>query len=127
MYRNGMIPTVNKPTWVTRKTATGTDHFFTNFVVDTVFKTAILKTDISDHFPIWYLSQYSLPQENKDKNTFIHKRTYDTECIESFQQKLYEIEWNKIETLQNPNESYKPFYKKFSHYLITIFLKKIKY
>ena len=121
-----MIPTINKSARVTRKTATVTDHFFTNFLIDTVFKTEILKTDISDHFPIWYLSQYSLPQENKDKNTFIYKRTYNSECINSFKQKLYEIECNEIEALQNPKEVYKTFLKIFSLYLITIFQKKRK-
>ena len=61
-------------------------------------KTAIPKTDVSDHFPICYLSHDSLPQENKDRNAFIYKRTFHTECIESFKQKLYEIEWNGTES-----------------------------
>ena len=108
-----MIPTINKAARVTRKTATVIDHFFTGFFTDTVFKTAILKTDISDHFPIWYLSQYSLPQENTDKNAFICKITCNSECIKSFKQKLYEIGWNEIETLQNPNEAYKIFLQTF--------------
>ena len=54
-----MIPTINKPTRVTRKTATAIDHILTNSFIDTVFKTAILETDISRHFPICYLSQDS--------------------------------------------------------------------
>ena len=60
-----MIPTINKPARVTGKTATVIDHFSTNFFIDTVFKTAILKTDISDHFqngnfnlPEWYDTNY---------------------------------------------------------------------
>ena len=62
-----MIPTINKPNCVTRKTATATDHILRNSFIDTVFKTAILKTDISDQIPICYLSQNSLPQENEEK------------------------------------------------------------
>ena len=45
-----MIPTINKPTTVTRKAITTTDHILTNSFTDTVFKTKILKTVISDHF-----------------------------------------------------------------------------
>ena len=55
VYRNGMIPTINKPTRVTRKTTTAIDHILTNSFTDTVFKTAIFKSDISDHFPICFI------------------------------------------------------------------------
>ena len=52
LYQNNMIPIINKPTRVTKKTATAIDHIITNCFVDTNFKTAIFKSDISDHFPI---------------------------------------------------------------------------
>ena len=52
IYRHGMIPLINKPTRVTRKTGTATDHILTNSFNDTVFKTVIFKSDISDHFQI---------------------------------------------------------------------------
>ena len=52
VYRNGMILTINKPTRVTRKTTAVIDHILTNSFTDTVFKTAIFKSGISDHFPI---------------------------------------------------------------------------
>ena len=55
VYRNGMIPTINKPTRVTRKTTTAIDHILTNSFTDTVFKTAIFKSNISDHFPICFM------------------------------------------------------------------------
>ena len=37
-----------------KKTATTIDHIITNFFVDTNFKTAIFKSDISDDFPICF-------------------------------------------------------------------------
>ena len=52
IYQNGMIPTINKPTRVTKKTATAIDHIITNSFVENTFKTAVIKTDVSDHFPI---------------------------------------------------------------------------
>ena len=52
LYQNNMIPIINKPTRVTKKAATAIDHIITNCFVDTNFKTAIFKSDISDHFPI---------------------------------------------------------------------------
>ena len=47
-----MIPIINKPTSVTNKTATTPAHTLTNSYTETIFKTAILKCDVSDHFPI---------------------------------------------------------------------------
>ena len=55
MFRHGLIPTVNKPTRVTRKTTTAIDHIITNSIINAEFKTGIVKTDISDHFPIFFI------------------------------------------------------------------------
>ena len=52
IYQNGMIPTINKPTRVTKKTATEIHHIITNSFVENTFKTAIIKSDVSYHFPI---------------------------------------------------------------------------
>ena len=64
-----MIPTISKPTRVTRKTTTAIDYILTNSFTDTVFKTAILKSDISDHFPICFMIPSSMKQTNNTKNT----------------------------------------------------------
>ena len=48
-----MIPNINKPTRITRNTATVIDHIITNTVIsDIKHRSGIIKTDISDHFPI---------------------------------------------------------------------------
>ena len=41
-YENSMIPTINKPTRVTRQSATTIDHILTNCFVNFHFKTLIL-------------------------------------------------------------------------------------
>ena len=47
-----MITTIHKPTRLTKKTATAIDGIITNSFVENTFKTAIIKSDVSDHFPI---------------------------------------------------------------------------
>ena len=54
MFSHNMIPTINRPTRVTRNTATAIDHFITNTAVDTEFKSEIIQTDLSDHFLIMF-------------------------------------------------------------------------
>ena len=117
-----MIPTINKPTRVTRKTTTAIDHILTNSFTDTVFKTAIFKSDISDHFPICFIIPSPMKQTNNTKNTVIFKRVFDTESIELFKQKLHETNWDDTKVSQNPNEAYKCFLNKFSDYTTLIFL-----
>ena len=111
IYENSMIPTINKPTRVTRQTATAIDHILTNLFVNFDFKTAIFKSYISDHFPI----SFFLPMANefsKAEPIYIHKRIINNNATEMFCQKLHETDWAEIET-GNPNVCYKIFLKKF--------------
>ena len=119
-----MIPTIKKPTRVTRKTATAIDHILTNSFVHTVFKTVIFKSDISNHFPICFLSRNSLAKQNNKENVFIYKRTYNTKSIELFKQKLHETKWDEIMSFQNPDDAYKTFLKQFSTLYDTYFPEK---
>ena len=52
MFQFGLVPTPNKPTRVTNKTMSATDHTITNSIYNNDFKTEIIRTDISDHFSI---------------------------------------------------------------------------
>ena len=53
MFRYDMIPLTNKPTRATRHSSNATDHITTNSVKSyNDFKLAIIKTDLSGHFPI---------------------------------------------------------------------------
>ena len=90
IYENSMIPTINKPTRVTRQ-------ILTNFFVNFDFKTTIFKCDISNHFPI----SFFLPMTNEFSETepiYIHKRIINNNAIEMFRQKLHETDWAEIET-----------------------------
>ena len=52
MFQCYMILTINKPTCVTRNTATAIDRIITNTTTGGIQnRSGIIKTDISDHFP----------------------------------------------------------------------------
>ena len=55
MFRHGLIVFINKPTRIKRNTATAIDHIITNSAINAEFETSIIKTDISDHFPIFFI------------------------------------------------------------------------
>ena len=52
MYQRNLIPTINKPTRVGKKSALAIDHIITDYVVTCNFETVTSKTDFTYHFPI---------------------------------------------------------------------------
>ena len=92
-----MITTINKSARVKQKMTTAIYHTLTISFSDRVFKTAIFKNDISDHFPIFFMIPSSTKHTNTIKNIVIFKRVLHTESIELLKQKLYEANWDDIE------------------------------
>ena len=56
-FEYGFVPVINKPTRVTKNTATATDYIITNSLLHRTINTAILKLDISDRFPIFLIAK----------------------------------------------------------------------
>ena len=54
MFQLGVVSIINKPTRVTSSSVTAIDNILTNSFFDLSLKTGIIKTDISDHFPIYF-------------------------------------------------------------------------
>ena len=56
IFKHSLDAIVNKPTRLTKNKATLIDYVTTNSFTDQENLTGILKTDISDHFPIFTIS-----------------------------------------------------------------------
>ena len=108
MFQYNMIPTINKLTGVTNNTVTTTDHVITNTVISGIQRRpCMIKTDISDHFPIAFELNTCGKCKPQDQAKFIYKYTYGEEQIELFKHQLDQIEWNNIiKTLDYPNTAY---------------------
>ena len=109
MFRFGMIPKVNKPTRVTRQTASAIDHITANSIRHTGFKSRIIKTDISYHFPIFICFKYIARKEDA-KKAFIYKRRLSDQSIGTFTLRLHDINWSKGRKCPNGNEAYTDFF-----------------
>ena len=83
MFEFSMIPTINKPTRVTKHTATAIDNIITNCIINSDFKSAIVKKDLSDHFPIILLMSLceSLPLRMIWKTVYISEILLKTHLI----------------------------------------------
>ena len=102
MYRYNIIPTINEPTRVGENSATAIDHIMANWIVDCQFKTATLKTDVIDHFPIAMALRIDEPVHQNQKVQNVHKRNYDQKAIKSFKQRLREIDWVSLKNVRIP-------------------------
>ena len=70
-----MIPTINKPTCVTRNTVTAIDYIITNTLISGIqHRFGITKPDISDQFLIVFLLNTCEKGKSEGKAQFIYKR-----------------------------------------------------
>ena len=111
MFQFGLVPTINKPSKVTNKTISAIDHIITNSIYNNKFKTGIIKTDISDHFPIIYAFKLrsSMSSENHQKDRYLHKRIINESSKATFKRRLRETSWDAVKGLDNLNEPYVKF------------------
>ena len=109
MFRYNMIPLTNKPTRVTKHSANAIDHIITNSVIGhNDFKSAIIKTELSDHFPIVFaIKTNETTQRPVVKSTY--KRSYRKKNIDKFKNTLHNRDWDDIQKTEDPNKAYKYF------------------
>ena len=105
MSSNGFYPLISKPTRITFHTATLIDNIFTNDLDHDKFS-GIFWSDISDHLPIFQITNFSL--KTKTKPSVYHKRLITTHRIEKFRSHLISTDWNFIQS-PSPNELYNSF------------------
>ena len=96
LYKNGMIPAMNKPSRITRKMATEIDCILTNQFLSVNFKTP---TFISDHFPVC-IKISSTEKFVENKYTYKYKRVITDDVTERFNQALFESNWVEIKTCE---------------------------
>ena len=103
MFRFGMILTDNKPMRVTRQTASDWSYHHSLYIMHIGFKSGIIKTDISDHFPVFFWYKYIAEKEDAMKK-LIYKHKF------SSQLRLFDINWSKARKCRNGNEAYINFF-----------------
>ena len=109
MFRDNMIPLTNKPTRVTKYSANTIDHIITNSVTGhNDFKSAIIKTDLSDHFPIAFaIKTNEATQRTVIKSTY--KRSYCEININKFKNILHNKNWDDNKKIEGSNKAYNTF------------------
>ena len=92
----------------TRTSATAIDHILTNRVFENKIESGIIKTDISDHFPIFTVFKTN-ETCSLEKAKFI-KSDISSESIDTFKLLLENIKWDNILAANAPEKAYVPLY-----------------
>ena len=104
-FQNSLIPLTNKPTRFTRTSAAAVDHILTNSFLNKQIDTGIIKAEISDHFPIFLITDPITLSEIKSKRTLLYKRTINTpqkKILRTFSQEKPGITLKKLTILIKP-------------------------
>ena len=104
-FQNFLIPLINKPTRITKANATLIDHILTNDFLDTASSTGIVKSDISDHFPIFLITSAQYLDNIQNKTT-IRKREINEKSRQYFMEILNEVNWKHLYSLTDTNLAY---------------------
>ena len=113
MFCHSMMSVINKPTHVTMNAATAIDHILINSVTTTKFNTEIIKSDISDDCPIFFVADYNIRIKER-KERFIFRRDISDISVEKFKYKLRTISWYSITNSSDTNKAYDNFIEIFS-------------
>ena len=72
------------------------DHIITDYILTCDFKTTILKTNFTVHFPIVIALKNDGPSYQYSKTKHKYKRSYNEKNIKAFNSRLLSINWDEI-------------------------------
>ena len=105
LFQNNYIPLIWKPTRIYKTNATIIDHIKTNNLLETDIKTGILKTDISEHFPV-FLFPKTVSANKHRAEAFIKRQDIKSEALQEFKQMLPLMDWDSATKPQDVNAAY---------------------
>ena len=111
MYSHSVFPYITKPSRVTTHSATLIDNIFASNIGDNA-KTlsGLLYTDITDHFPVFYID-YSSAIQNEAQ--FVRRRVFSSQNISKFSTALETVDWSAVSASNDPQEAYTLFHTQF--------------
>ena len=100
IYSNGFVPVITKPTRITEHPQTLIDHIYSNTDLTTPnykHMQGLLRPDISDHYPVFYLMLKPNSSKNDNENCYI-AREINLTNLAKFCAAIEEIDWQCVTT-----------------------------
>lgn len=112
MYENLLVPAINKPTRITKNTATCIDNIFFPINFRSKHHSGIVTENISDHLP-QFLVVTSLPLITAKQRLIVEKRIITPLKLSTMKTKLSNISWNVVTFKTDVDEAYSAFTDEF--------------
>ena len=122
VLQQGFLPLIQRPTRVTRTSATAIDHILTNRVLENKIESGIIKTDISNHFPTFIVLKTN--ETCSLGKTKLIKHDISSDYTDTFKFLLENIKWDKILLDNSPDKAYEISLYIFSDLYDTAFPKR---
>jgi hypothetical protein len=103
-----IIPTILKPTRITKKTSSAIDNILTNNSYNPDFESGIFIADFSDHLPIFHIAR-GLLSNSDNKKCLVTKRNLSKKNLDNLKNKLFEEQWNNVYLSMDPNQAFNNF------------------
>ena len=104
-----LVPSISKPTRITRKTATLIDNVLISQSLQTQMRPYIIVEDISDHLPILVVLR-DLNKSVRGSN-LIKTRNLNTRNLEKICRDIRRYDWQKLLDKSNTSQSFATFHK----------------
>ena len=108
MMDSGLLPTITRPTRITKNSATLIDNIFVTEELHKNFDSLLIVDDMSDHFPVLALLKQKRLRD-KDPLEFESRNLTDKKIIE-IKQELQKIDWNGVLNSDNCDENFNTFH-----------------
>ena len=113
-FQYGAVPLINRPTRVTKSTTTLIDNILTNSYFESSLTKPIIKTAVSDHFPIFVVFNTNKNKNDTSKKIIITKRNFSERNKENFKNDLQRTDWGILDNCVNANVVFENFSDTFS-------------
>ena len=120
IFQYSWVPTVNKPSRVTKNNATLIDYIISNSINDQENLTGILKTDIFWSFSNFYyfyetdlilaIKKVTIRERERER---VREREWQMQARFKNSDILFEVDCGNLYSISNPNDGYKYFLKVF--------------
>ena len=120
IFQYSLVPTVNKPSRVTKNNATLIDYIISNSINDQENLTGILKTDIFWSFSNFYyfyetdlilaIKKVTIRERERER---VREREWQMQARFKNSDILFEVDCGNLYSISNPNDGYKYFLKVF--------------
>ena len=112
MFSFSLFPLITRPTRITNTTATLIDHIWTSNV-DSNINNFIIKTDLSDHYPV--VSQFNEVLSKQNHPVYNNKRILSQTALNKFVNDIRKVNWSDVLELNCPDSAYNVFFDKFNN------------